>query len=197
MEDLSESKFALIGASCGVIGLLFSAVALVFTYRQMTLPFQQQLYAKQIDVILDLNAKAADLQRVGFSILADDPTLGGLKVLSVKEAVDAYDDAMRSAGAVLPTAVYQRATIINGAARDLIKDFLDCNNPEKHAFKLLNAVGEWSIHARSYLGAEDLSSKTAILYGQQPSLDLRSVEIDADSDFGRFYLEATGSDEKK
>ncbi len=58
MSNIWEKRVLWIGLIFSGLSLLVSAFALLITYRQLTSPYQQQLYTKQLDVVIDIQKRA-------------------------------------------------------------------------------------------------------------------------------------------
>lgn len=189
MSFMSESRISLVFS---VLGVAISLGAIYLTYQQMTFPFQQQLYTKQLDVVVDLMSKSQDLARIATSFNADDPSLGGLEIPEMSVALKSYEESIKSASVVLPAAIYRYATAVNGAAREMSSALRDCRDTSDTAQRLDFSVAVFYMMSRAFVGADPLSMKTVDLYGSKAVLNLEKRLINEDSGFGR-YLKSVES----
>ncbi|WVV46865.1 hypothetical protein THH46_16345 [Pseudomonas sp. NA13] len=134
---------------------------------------------------------------MALSYISEDPSLGGLKVLTIEEAAEAMDESLKAAGHVLPSALYSYATAVNGSARELAKAARDCEDTGPYAARTYNAISMWYIQSRRFLGVDELSPLTARLYGQDQVLNIDDLNIDRNTEFGKFYSERMDLEEKQ
>lgn len=191
---MSAEKSSTAIAIAGIVATVITSLgSIYFVYKQQTAPFQQQLYAKQIDIVAELSANSQVLVRSVLKYTKDKPQKG-LEVVGVEKALSDYERTMRTAGVVLPTSIYTYATSLTGAGREMLLAISNKKDQEQKAEEVFLAASILYVQSRAFLGADTLSQSTASLYDADGLLKLKQELLSKDSKFGKYFKDAMSGD---
>lgn len=164
-----------------ILTTVASSVGFYFTYKAQRAPLREQLYSKQIDVLLEFSVLSTRLQKIAFLLLNEIENPDEQK--SIDEFWDetslALLDVTQRGAITMPSSLYSAMTAVRVRADEFEEAIVKKQNIQDAYHNLMGACSNVAMLGRAFIGADTLAIESLHLHNPDGYSRMENVGVEA------------------